>query len=82
MSWLQAERPELVGEYERRYRRAYLPSQEQRALSATVQELVAKCRGRFSSPAMTRAVGGPQHEPRPGRRQPSEPATQQLGLGV
>jgi DNA repair photolyase len=85
MSWLRDNRPELVEEYRRRYRRAYLPSEEQKALSATVRRLVDKSSGRFSPPSATRPVGGR------GRREPSRPrsgSTQsgtgaaQLGLGV
>ena len=45
--WLGRARPELVEEYERRYRgRAYLPAAEQRAVSELVQRLVAEARRR------------------------------------
>jgi len=71
MTWLRTNRPELVGEYERRYRRAYLPSEEQKALSARVRRLVDKYRGRFRPPSATRPVGG-RH-----RRQPSRPPSPQ-----
>ncbi len=85
MKWLGSNRPELVEEYDRRYRRAYLPSDEQKALSGRVRRLVDKSRGRFSAPSATRPVGGPQ------RRQDQRPRSRssqiegvggQLGLGM
>ncbi|HSH60203.1 MAG TPA: radical SAM protein [Acidimicrobiales bacterium] len=85
MSWLRANRPELVEEYGRRYRRAYLPSEEQKALSARVRRLVDKSRGRFSSPSTTRPVGGPQPQQaqRPRSRSPqTEGVGAQLDLGM
>ncbi|HLY82504.1 MAG TPA: radical SAM protein [Acidimicrobiales bacterium] len=39
LGWLASARPELVPDFERRYRTAYLPGPDQRALSATVQRL-------------------------------------------
>jgi len=81
MMWLRTNRPELVEEYERRYRRAYLPSEEQKVLSATVRRLVDKHRGRFRPSSATRPVGGPQR--RQASRSPGTGAdASQLGLGV
>jgi DNA repair photolyase len=87
MSWLRSNRPELVGEYQRRYRRAYLPSEEQKALSARVRRLVDKYRGRYSSPSATRPVGVRQRRqpPRPSELHPGtdvDAGGGQLGLGV
>ncbi len=81
MSWLRANRPDLVEQYERRYRRAYLASEEQKALSARVRRLVDESRGRFSPPSATRPVGGRQRR-RPPRSGPPPAATVpgQLGL--
>jgi len=83
MTWLRTNRPELVGEYERRYRRAYLPSEEQKALSARVRRLVDKYRGRFRPPSTTRPVGG-RHRRQPSRQPSPQPRTdpdaRQLGL--
>ncbi|MDP8975380.1 MAG: radical SAM protein [Actinomycetota bacterium] len=85
MSWLRSNRPELVEEYDRRYRRAYLPSEEQKALSARIRRLVDKSRGRFSPPSAARPVGGqPRRQAqRPGSRSPhAQSVTGQLGLGM
>ena len=46
MAWLRSNRPALVPEYERRYRRAYLPAEEQDAVSRLVGQLAAEARGR------------------------------------
>jgi DNA repair photolyase len=82
MAWLEANRPELVEEYQRRYRRAYLPKKEQEELSARVRGLVGASRGRFNVPSDTRPVGAERgakgHEGSP----PAGVTTTQLGLGV
>jgi DNA repair photolyase len=44
LGWLQAARPDLVDEHQRRYRTAYLPAGEQRALSEQVSALVSAAR--------------------------------------
>jgi DNA repair photolyase len=44
MSWLAGARPDLVESYRRRYRTAYLPAEEQRALAAEVRSSVARAR--------------------------------------
>jgi DNA repair photolyase len=60
MGWLRGAHPELVDDYERRYRRrSYLPSAEQDALAATVRALV-------------RQAGGLRAPPRP--RRPERPS--------
>ena len=46
MAWLRSNRPALVPEYERRYRRAYLPAEDQDAVSRLVGQLAAEARGR------------------------------------
>lgn len=50
LAWLAANRPELVAEYERRYRRAYLPGKEQEEVVGVVRRLVATARGRYGPP--------------------------------
>jgi DNA repair photolyase len=55
MQWLREKRPELVDEYERRYRRSYLPSAEQNALAAEVKRLVSQSRGRYTDPVNARS---------------------------
>jgi DNA repair photolyase len=44
LSWLERNRPDLVGEMKRRYRTAYLPAAQQRALSDQVAALVRDAR--------------------------------------
>jgi DNA repair photolyase len=46
MEWLAGARPDLVAEYRRRYRRSYLPAEEQGALAARVRASVARARSR------------------------------------
>jgi DNA repair photolyase len=53
MAQLAKTHPHLVGEYEHRYRRAYLPAAEQEALAARVRQLVAQARGRHGGPRLT-----------------------------
>ncbi|MGQ0521055.1 MAG: radical SAM protein [Actinomycetota bacterium] len=84
LTWLAANRPDLVEGYERRYRRAYLPGREQEEVTALVRRLVAAARGRSSPrrpalrhPAPPAAAGaGPA-----GAGPAGEPAVQ-LGLGL
>jgi DNA repair photolyase len=86
MAWLERTYPELVDAYLRRYRgSAYLPSSEQRQLSALVARLVDAARARRGGGpllARTERVLAPP-EPRP----PSPPAggrssSTQLDLGL
>jgi DNA repair photolyase len=46
MGQLAKSHPQLVADYERRYRRAYLPAAESQALSQRVQRMVERARGR------------------------------------
>ena len=83
MDWLARNRPELVGDYSRRYRRAYLPSKEQEAVSALVQQLVNQARGRYSLPSGSRSSSS--NEVSPAGRSPapaSKRTLEQLELGV
>jgi DNA repair photolyase len=77
---LRATRPDLARDYERRYRRAYLPATEQRALSARVYRFAAGVPGRepvHRSHDM-RGAEAPDHgHPAPARC----PGPRQLGLG-
>ena len=90
LGWLAAHRPELVREYERRYRRSYLPGKEQEALAELVRGLVERARGRYASPASTRLVDGrpgpdrpPADPPPAGERRPHPPSpAMQLGLDL
>ena len=50
LSWLAANRPELAADYERRYRRAYLPGRDQEAVVGAVRRLVAAARRRHGAP--------------------------------
>jgi DNA repair photolyase len=75
MGWLGATRPDLVAQYERRYRRSYLPGREQEEVVALVRKLVAAARGRTAAPRATRGAVAP---PRPA----PVPAAEQLGLGL
>ena len=82
MDWLGSARPELVDEYRRRYKRAYLPSREQDEVSTLVRKLVADARGRYAPPLSSRrsptapvvaATQPPMH---------AAVAAQQLGLSL
>ena len=80
LGWLAGARPELVAGFERRYRRAYLPAAEQRALTDLVHRLVDTARGRSQAPGPARFVAD---LPRPGSvPAPIAPAVDQLVLGV
>ncbi|MBW3668203.1 MAG: radical SAM protein [Actinobacteria bacterium] len=80
---LAEQRPELVDEYERRYRRAYLPKKDQEALSTTVRDLVRRAGGLTASPTRSRFV---REMLGVGDTAPKEPdaahAAEQLRLGV
>ena len=77
LAWLRSNRPDLVAEYERRYRRAYLPAGEQEAVVGEVRRLVAAARARH---------GVPERPPRratPASPPPEPPAAaDQLALGL
>ena len=84
MGWLAGARPDLVADFERRYRRAYLPSAEQRELSSRVAAIAAKTRrGRprpswYVRPSRTRSAA-PVEQPSAGE---AGPPSRQLGLGI
>lgn len=68
MGRLAQTHPQLVGEYERRYRRAYLPAAEQSALSERVRRLAERAQGHASGSDRTghegfRAVAAPEAPP-------------------
>lgn len=67
MGWLAGARPELVDEYRRRYRRAYLAKPDQEAVAEVVRRRVAAAGGRHVAPTETRPV---QPAPAPRRRPP------------
>jgi DNA repair photolyase len=50
LGWLQTARPDLVDEHQRRYRKAYLPAGEQRALSEQVSAFVRAARLKLGLP--------------------------------
>ncbi|HVE47856.1 MAG TPA: radical SAM protein [Acidimicrobiales bacterium] len=77
--WLTANRPELVGEYERRFQKAYQPAKDQDALAALVRTFVSQARGRWGSPRAARSVTPRQPAAVPAA--PPEPAAQ-LGLSL
>jgi DNA repair photolyase len=79
MAWLRSNRPELVGGYERRYRRAYLPAKDQQELADLVAALVRRCGGRTASPEESREV---QPQPGPVRVRPAPSVPTQLDLGL
>jgi DNA repair photolyase len=53
MGELARTHPHLVAEYERRYRRAYLPAAEQQAVSDKVRRMVERARGSAGPPDLT-----------------------------
>ena len=73
MGKLQEYRPDLVADYERRYRRAYLPKSEQQELSAVVRDIVRRAGG-----LPRRAVVDKPAEVTPA----PQPSAEQLALGV
>lgn len=77
--WLAANRPELVGEYERRFQKAYQPAKDQDALAVLVRTFVNQARGKWGSPRSARAVTSRKPTAAP-TAQP-EPAAQ-LGLNL
>jgi DNA repair photolyase len=74
LGWLEAAQPALVEEYRRRYRTAYLPAGEQRALTEQVAALVQAIRPRKSS--QSRPVPMDRHQPGPDPPSPSGESTQ------
>jgi DNA repair photolyase len=56
MGWLHDARPDLEPGYQRRFRRAYQPKNDQDALAAAVRRMVTKARGRYASPISNREL--------------------------
>jgi DNA repair photolyase len=56
LSWLAGARPDLVDEYRRRYRKSYLPADEQEALAAQVRSSIAQARGRAATSSEVRTT--------------------------
>jgi DNA repair photolyase len=54
LGWLRPRDPDLAEEYERRYKRAYLPDTEQKALAARVRALAEAAGIRYATPAAVR----------------------------
>ena len=81
MGWLAGARPELVEDYRRRYRGAYLPGPDQGEVTALVRRLVADARGRYAPPRATRPVSGLTAR-LPAAERPAGPDSHQLGLGI
>ena len=59
LGWLAARRPELIDDYARRYRRAYAPAAETRALADRVRGLVERHRRSGRPPASPRRAAAP-----------------------
>jgi DNA repair photolyase len=72
MAWLRGVHPDLVDDYERRYRRSYLPQKEQEALAETVRGMVQAAGGVVAPPMPRRA-----RQPSPA---PATPTPAQLSL--
>ena len=81
LAWLAGNRPDLVGEYERRYRRAYLPGRDQEAVADQVRRLVAAARARHGPPRRAGRPVAPPPERASARPAPGAPADQ-LALGL
>ncbi len=80
MEWLRSARPDLVPLYTKRYPKAYLPSAEQEAMSATVRRVLTEARGEWSAPTATRVkapVAGDRRRNRNEQVQPAEPGFEQ-----
>ena len=60
LGWLRPRNPALADDYERRYRRAYLPDAEQKALAARVRALAERAGARYATPGEARV---PSREP-------------------
>jgi len=79
MDWLEGARPDLVPEYQRRYRgRAYLPAKDQEAVGDLVHGAVRRAGGLAVSPRATRPVAPPT----PPAPAPEPVPAVQLGLAL
>jgi hypothetical protein len=85
LGWLRSERPALADDYERRYRRAYLPSAEQTSLAERVRRFADAARGEVPviAPALTRGLTKGHEPPLAGSGPPPPgPPARQLDLGL
>jgi DNA repair photolyase len=83
MAWLAAARPELVEDYQRRYRRAYLPAREHEEVVAMVKRLVTTARGGSSGARAVRHPAAPTPKaPESVSTRSSDPTVRQLDLGL
>jgi hypothetical protein len=81
LGWLQGARPELVPAYRDRYRTAYLPAGEQRALAERVEALVRAARsGHAASQALPQPARLGRRDQRP--PPPSDDTGSQLQFGL
>ena len=58
LGWLRPRDPGLAEDYERRYRRAYLPDDEQKQLAARVRLLAERAGARYATPQEARVPSG------------------------
>jgi len=58
LGWLRPRDPVLAADYERRYRRAYLPEEEQKRLAARVRTFAERAGARYASPRAARIPSG------------------------
>ncbi|PLS75170.1 MAG: radical SAM protein [Actinobacteria bacterium] len=79
LDWLASNRPDLVGDYEQRFRRAYQPAKDQDALAVLVRTFVAQARGRWAPPRRIRSVSRPK--PRASRSAPAPAPAEATQLG-
>jgi DNA repair photolyase len=63
LGWLGGERPELLAEYRRRYRRSYAEPADRRDFAARVRRLVERAGGRPEPPVAMRAAAPPAPPP-------------------
>jgi len=82
LSWLAGARPELVEDYQRRYRRAYLPGREQDQVTSVVRAMVATARKRRPQPGAAQRRRSPAAGPEVPAAPPERPPERQLGLGI
>ena len=82
LSWLAANRPELVADYERRYRRAYLPGRDQEAVVGAVRRLVAAARRRHGAPPPATEASARARPPGSDPAPAAVPGAAQLALEI
>ena len=65
LGWLEGERPDLLADHRRRYRRSYADPADRRDFAARVRRLVERAGGRPEPPVAMRAPAPPAAPPRP-----------------